>query len=450
VQPEIRYADSGGVFIAYQTVGSGDRDLLIIMDGFIPIDTMDDEPRLARSMRRLASFARLIRFDRRGIGLSDPVSPHAPPTLEQWVEDALAVLDAAGSKSAVVLASSEASPVGLLCAATHSDRVDALVLVNGFARVLVGDDYPIGLAPELLEALIDTTNPSNPPGGDSETDEVDQIAQFAPSAAGDPYFRQWWNETGRRGASPATARALLRVALESDVRSVLPTIGVPVLAAYLAEGPAGPGSNYLGEFVPDAAVVEVPGADDYWWAADSAGAVLDEIEEFVTGMRVGRSTDRRLATLLFTDIVASTEHTSAMGDERWRELLDRHDAVVRRQLARFRGREVNTTGDGFLSTFDGPARAVECACAIRDAARQLGLEVRSGVHTGEVEVRGDDVAGIAVHIAARVAARAEPGTVWVSRTVADLVVGSGLSFRDQGEHELKGVPGKWRLSSAEP
>jgi class 3 adenylate cyclase len=443
VQPEIRYADSGGVFIAYQVIGSGERDLLVIMDGFIPIDTMDDEPRLARSMRRLASFARLIRFDRRGIGLSDPVSPHAPPTLEQWVEDALTVLDAAGSKTAVVLASSEASPVGLLCAATHSDRVDALVLVNGFARALVDDDYPTGLSPEAIEEVLAITDPSRDGSG------VDYPAMYAPSAADDAYFRQWWDETGRRGASPATARALLRVALESDVRPVLPTIRVPVLVAYFRDGPSQAGASYVAQHVPGAAVVEVSGADDYWWAADSAGAVLDEIEEFVTGTRVRGGADRRLATLLFTDIVASTERTTEMGDERWRELLDRHDAAVRRQLARFRGREVNTTGDGFVSTFDGPARAVECACAIRDAARQLGLEVRSGVHTGEVEMRGQDVAGIAVHIAARVAALAEPGTVWVSRTVADLVVGSGLRFRDRGAHDLKGLPGTWQLYSAE-
>ncbi|MEY2420550.1 MAG: hypothetical protein QOI95_617 [Acidimicrobiaceae bacterium] len=413
------------------------------MDGFIPIDTMADEPRLARSMRRLESFARVIRFDRRGIGLSDPVSPSAPPTLEQWVEDALAVLDAADAKSVVLLASSEASPVGLLCAATHPDRISALVLVNGFARALEDDDYPEGFPREVIEEILDTTNPSD--GGVDE----DSIARFAPSAAGDAYFREWWRETGRRGASPATARALMRVALESDVRPVLASISVPVLVAYLRDSPERPGSTYLARHVPGAAVIEVPGADDYWWASDSAGAVLDEIEEFVTGTRSGRRSDRCLATILFTDIVSSTEHASAMGDERWRELLDRHDLAVRRQLARFRGNEVNTTGDGFVATFDGPARAVECAYAIRDAARQLGLEVRSGIHTGEVEMRGNDVTGTAVNLAARVAALAEVGTVWASRTVVDLVVGSGLSFEDRGAHELKGLPGTWHLFSAE-
>lgn len=434
----IHYADSGGVFIAYQAFGEGERDLLVVMDGFIPIDTMDDEPRLARTMRRLGSFARVIRFDRRGIGLSDPVSPSSPPTLEQWVEDGIAALDAAGSVRAVVLASSEASPVALLMAATHCDRVSSLVLVNGFARALVDDDYPEGLPAEVVEDLLDTTDPSR--------DVVDaDVARFAPSAADDEQFRLWWRETGRRGASPATARALLRVAFESDVRAVLPTIRVPALVAYFRDGPTPPGSTYVAAHIPDAKLVALPGADDYWWAADAAGDVLDEIEEFLTGVRVGADPDRRLMTLLFTDIVGSTAHTSAIGDARWRELLDRHDAVVRRQLARFRGREVKTTGDGFLATFDGPARAVECACAIRDAAAQLGLQVRSGVHTGEVEIRADDVAGLAVVIAARVAALAEPGAVWASRTVADLVVGSGLQFADRGAHELKGVPGTWNL-----
>jgi class 3 adenylate cyclase len=234
--------------------------------------------------------------------------------------------------------------------------------------------------------------------------------------------------------------------LGSDVRAVLPTIRVPTLVVHLRDNNlTSPAGRYVAQHVPGAQFVEVAGSDDYWWAADSAGVVLDEVEEFLTGVRAGSSVDRALATLLITDIVASTQRSSALGDRSWRELLDRHDAAVRRQLVRFRGHEIKTTGDGFLATFDGPARAVECACAIRDAARQLGLDVRSGVHTGEVEIRGEDIGGIAVHIAARVAALAEPGTVWASRTVSDLVVGSGLRFADRGEHELKGVSGTWRL-----
>jgi len=231
-----------------------------------------------------------------------------------------------------------------------------------------------------------------------------------------------------------------------DVRDLLPTIRVPTLVVHLRDNNlTSPAGRYVAQHVPGAQFVEVAGSDDYWWAADSAGVVLDEVEEFLTGVRAGSSVDRALATLLFTDIVASTQRSSALGDRSWRELLDRHDAAVRRQLVRFRGHEIKTTGDGFLATFDGPARAVECACAIRDAARQLGLDVRSGVHTGEVEIRGEDIGGIAVHIAARVAALAEPGTVWASRTVSDLVVGSGLRFADRGEHELKGVSETWRL-----
>jgi class 3 adenylate cyclase len=441
--PEIRYANSGDVFVAYQAFGRGERDLLVVMDGFIPIDTMDDEPRLARTMRRLGAMARVLRFDRRGIGLSDPVAPHAPPTLEQWVNDGVAVLDAAGSGKAVILGSAEAVPVALLMAATYADRVSALVLVNGYARALQADDYPIGLPAEAVEAVLATTEPSTDDG-------IEGVAEWAPSAAHDEAFRRWWRATGRRGASPATARALLRVALEADVRAALPAIQVPVLVVSFVDRQTNLGTQYLAEHIAGAQLVEVRGADDYWWAADGARVVLDEIEEFLTGVRAGDDPDRRLATMLFTDIVGSTEHASEVGDARWRELLDHHDAAVRRQVTRFRGREVKTLGDGFLVTFDGPARAVECACAIRDSAAQLGLQVRSGIHTGEVEVREDDVAGIAVVIAARVSALADAGAIWTTRTVADLVVGSGLQFDERGAHELKGVPGSWSLCAVAP
>jgi class 3 adenylate cyclase len=444
VAGNIQYARSGDVHVAYEVVGDGTRDLLVIMDGFVPIDTMNDEPRLVRSMRRLGSFARLIRFDRRGIGLSDPVSPSAPPTLEQWVEDALAVLDATGSTQAVVLASAEATPVGLVLAATHPERVSALVIVNGFARGLVDTDYPHGISEERMHQFLDTTNPS-PEGPTPE-----QVAEFAPSAANDGNFRNWWYETGRRGASPATARALLRVVIESDVRPVLPAIRVPCLVVHFRDEQFLQLGRYLGDRIPGARFVEIDGADNYWWAADKADVTLDEIEEFLTGVRSGHAMDRVLATVLFTDIVGSTEHSSDLGDRRWRDLLDRHDAAVRRQLARFRGREIKSTGDGFLATFDGPARALECAGAIRDAARQLGLDLRGGVHTGEIEIRGDDIGGIAVHIASRIASRAEPGEVWLSRTVTELVVGSGITFDDKGAHELKGVPGTWQLFAVQP
>jgi class 3 adenylate cyclase len=442
VSAEIRYAKSDDVFIAYQALGESGRDLLVVMDGFIPIDTMEDEPRLARSMRRLASFSRVIRFDRRGIGLSDPVAAHAPPTLEQWAADGMAVLDAVGARDAVLLASAEASPVALLMAAAYTDRVQALVIVNGFARILVDDDYPIGLTRDEIDDILRTTDPI-------DDTSIEGVARFAPSAAVDEHFREWWRATGRRGASPATARALMRVAFECDVRAVLPAVRLPVLVVYLRDGPAVAGARYLAASLPNAKLVEVPGADDYWWASDAARDVLDEIEEFLTGARMGANPDRRLVTLLFTDIVGSTEQTSRIGDARWRDVLDRHDTVVRRQFARFHGREIKTLGDGFLATFDGPASAVECACAIRQAAGQLGLDVRIGVHTGEVEVRGDDIAGIAVDIAARIAALAPPRTVLASRTVADLVTGSGLRFAEHGAHALKGVPGTWTLCVVE-
>jgi class 3 adenylate cyclase len=441
---DVRFARTGEEHIAFQVIGDAERDLLVVMDGFIPIDTMESEPRLARAMARLASFSRLIRFDRRGIGLSDPISPSEPPTIEQWVHNALAVLDAAESSSAVVLAAVEASPIALMLAATHPERVDALVLVNGYPRAVVSDDYPEGLPRDVIDAMV--TGTTDPAPGESSTD---WIAEYAPSAARDPQFREWWTETGRRGASPATARALLRVGVECDVRPALGSISMPTLLVHFRDHSTTAAGHYMRDRIAQARFVDVPGRDDYWWAADTAGTVLDEIEEFLTGARRRSNTERALATVLFTDIVGSTARASTLGDRAWRDALDRHDATVRRQLARFGGREINTTGDGFVATFDGPARAVECAGAIRDASRQIGIETRAGIHTGEVEVRGDDIGGIAVHIAARVAALADPMSVWVSRTVTDLVVGSELRFSDRGEHDLKGVPGRWRLFSVD-
>jgi class 3 adenylate cyclase/pimeloyl-ACP methyl ester carboxylesterase len=436
---QVLYAQGSGAYIAYEALGSGPRDILVVMDGSISIDSMLDEPRLARCMARLNSFGRLIRFDRRGIGLSDPISADSPPTLEQWVDDAIAVLDAVGTERAVVLASGYLSHVGLLLAATRPERVESLVVVNGHARSRWDVDYPAGLRVTDVDGdIARITDPST---------ENDWVFTVAPSAAHDPHFRRWWDETGRRGASPATARALLRVMGESDVRPVLPTIQAPTLVVHLRDSipfPL-PWGRYLAEHVRGAQWVEVPGTDGFWWFSDSAAQVLDHIEEFVTGERSTPLTNRLLATILFTDIVSSTEQLSAIGDERWQQVLDRFDAAVRRQLARFRGVEVKTTGDGFVATFDGPARAVGCASAIRDSARQLGLEVRSGVHTGEIELRGNDIAGIGVHIAARVGALAKPSSVWVSRTVTDLVVGSGIRFEALGDHELKGVPGTWTL-----
>jgi class 3 adenylate cyclase len=436
------YAMSDGAYIAYEVVGDAPRDLIIVMDGFVPIDTLNDERRMEHCMARLNSFARLIRFDRRGVGLSDPVSPSSPPTLEQWVADAIAVLDAAGSKRAVVLASAEMGTVGLLIAAMHPDRVEALVVVNAYARAMVDTDYPDGLPAEALADLISSSTDGAP-----TEDAEDFIFLAAPTAADDPHFRRWWQAAGRRGASPATARALLKVELESDVRAVLSTIQAPTLVAHMRDEPLIPMAlgRYVADHIAGARWFEVAGADDFWWASDAADIVLDEIEEFITGTPSASPTNRVLSTVLFTDIVSSTERAHELGDHQWRDVLNTHDQSVRRQLTRFRGKEVNTTGDGFVATFDGPARAIACACAIRDAAHQLGLEVRSGVHTGEIELRGDDIAGIAVHIAARVASLATASTVWTSRTVTDLVIGAGIQFRECGDHALKGVPGTWAL-----
>ena len=442
----VQYANSDGAHVAYEVLGDGARDLLLVMDGFISIDMIDEEPRVARCMHRLGSLGRLIRFDRRGVGLSDPVLPSDPPTLEQWVDDALAVLDAVGSERAVVLASAEISSVGLLIAAMHPERIESLVVVNAYARATVDVDYRIGMSAQEATALIEGWTNTE---GSADGDEPDPVFVIAPSAGHDPHFRAWWETTGRRGASPATARALLRVALESDVRAVLPTIPTPTLVVHLRDDPLIPldAGRYVAEHIPGAQWAVVPGADDFWWSADTASEVLDEVEEFITGVPSQPSTNRVLSTVLFTDIVSSTVRATELGDQRWRELLDRHDVAVRRQISRFRGIEVNTTGDGFVATFDGPARAVECACAIRDAAHQLGVEVRAGVHTGEIELRGNDIAGLGVHVAARIGALAEPSTVWVSRTVTDLVIGSGIRFDERGEHDLKGLPGHWTLFS---
>jgi class 3 adenylate cyclase len=442
VAGSIRYTEHAGAFIAYEVLGAGPRDLLVVMDGFISIDMLDDEPRVARCTRRLNSFARLIRFDRRGVGLSDPVSPATPPTLEQWAQDAIAVLDAAHSARAVVLASAEVSPLAMLLAATYPDRVESLVVVNAFARALVDDDYPDGFTEEQVAEILQSMTDPSPP---SEAEDFVQVA--APSVAHDPQFREWWAAAGQRGASPATARAISRAELENDVRPVLPTIHVPTLVVHLRGDVLVPMAvgRYVADRIAGSRWVEVDAADDMWWVSDHADEVLDEIEEFVTGARPVPPTNRVLASIMFTDIVSSTERANELGDRRWRDFLDQHDAAVRRQLERHHGTEVNTTGDGFVARFDGPARAVGCAVAIRDVARQLGIRVRTGVHTGEIELRGDDIAGIAVHIAARVAALAEPDCIWVSRTVTELVIGSGLRFDERGGHELKGVPGTWPL-----
>ena len=435
-----RYAKSGDVHIAYQVLGEGPIDIFLLAAEFIPVDAWDEQPRLAHAYRRLASFGRLIRCDRRGVGLSDPITPATPPTLEQWIEDTLAVLDAVGSEQAVMIGTNDCGPVAALLAATYPDRVRALVLVNAYARATQAPDYPWGWAEHEADKLIsDTIEPS---------DDVGFGLDFvAPSMAGDEEFRKWLDRAGNRGASPATARALLEVYLRTDVRDILDVIDVPTLVVHRVDDPAIKVDNgrYLAEHIPRAKLVELPGEDDFFWLGD-ADTVIDEIEEFLTGARRRPELDRVLATVLFTDIVGSTQRASALGDHEWGRLLDDHDRVSAQHVDRWRGRLVKSTGDGLLATFDGPGRAVACALDLRAALRPFGVEIRAGLHTGEIELRAaDDIGGIAVHIAARIQALAADGEVLASRTVVDLVVGSGIEFRDRGEHELKGIPGTWKL-----
>jgi class 3 adenylate cyclase len=442
---EIRYAKRGGLHIAYQVRGEGPIDVLGFGNGTTVWMDRDDEPHLRRFDERLASFSRLIRFDPTGVGLSDPAGS-GPPSIETRMEDAVAVLDAAGSSRAVVFAVGEGGLPAMLLAATHPERVSALVLLHCWARLIRDDGYEFGIPRAVLDRFFDAI--ANP---EYDGDAVDDVTMMAPSAANDSAFRAWWKLAGQRGASPATARANNDLMLNSDVRPLLSAIATPTLVLHRAENafmrPAY--SRYLAEHLADAKFVELPGRDQVAFVGET-DALVNEIEEFLTGSRGSVAADRVLATIVFTDIVDSTKRASEFGDRRWRELLDNHDDMVGRQVHRFGGRKVNTTGDGMVATFDGPARGVQCGLAICDGARQLGLAVRVGVHTGEVERRGDDIAGIAVHIAARVQAKAQPGEVWVSRTVMDLVVGSGLVFRDRGEHELKGVPGAWQLLAVDP
>jgi pimeloyl-ACP methyl ester carboxylesterase/class 3 adenylate cyclase len=440
VEGDTRYARSGDAHIAYQVLGEDGPDLLYLSSGTISIDSIDDEPGFARFHRDLASFSRLIRMDLKGVGLSDPIDPSAPPSLEQWVGDALAVLDAAGSERAALCGVDEGALVAMLTAATHPTRISALILLNAYPRLVRDVDYPQGLPAHVVERFAESVMPDDGSEGSFADLEV-----FVPSVASDPRFRQWWQRAGNRGASPATARALTRTRFESDLRPVLPVIQVPTLVVHRKDNRAslvGHG-RYLAEHIPGARYVELPGVEHLPYVGDS-DAIVTEIEEFLTGMRRVES-DRVLATIMFCDIVRSTDLVSELGDRRWHDVLDGYYAMIRRQLERFAGLEIKTIGDGLLATFDGPARAIRCAQAIRDGARQLSLDVRVGLHTGEVERMGDDIGGLAVHIGERVCGSAGAGEVLTSRTVVDLVAGSGITFSDRGEHELKGVPDRWHL-----
>ena len=438
--PDIRYARNGEVSLAYQVTGEGPLDLVLV-SGFVSHqEVLWEHPRTVRFAKRLESFSRLVRYDKRGQGFSD--RPARPPTLEESMDDLRAVMDAAGCERAALFGVSEGGPMCQLFAATHPDRASALALYGTYARATRAPDYPIGWPPALMDTFNQTMVErwGGPVG----------VEQFAPSHAGDPEFREWWARLLRSGTSPHGATALLALYKELDTRAVLANIGVPTLILHRRDDilVREPQAAYLAEHIPGARYVVLDGDDHLVFAGDQ-DALLDEIEEFLTGTRQAPEPDRILSTVMFTDIVSSTEHAAEMGDRRWRELLVRHDELVRRQLDRHRGRAVKSLGDGFMATFDGPARAIRCAGAISEEVRRLGVEVRAGLHTGECEVIGDDIGGMAVHIGARVGAKAEPGQVLVSSTVRDLVVGSGIEFAERGAHELKGVPGEWRLYAAD-
>jgi pimeloyl-ACP methyl ester carboxylesterase len=437
MMPEIRYARTGPSHVAYQVSGEG-PDLLWVSPGFIPVDAMFDEPHFARFLRRLATFSRVICFDRRGIGLSDPLAPSHQPTLEQWADDALAVLDAMGSSEATVFGSSEGGALAIRLAVLHPERIRALVLFGATARAASAPDYPFGMSPDFGAAFETGIRPD---GG-----HMDHLAIVAPSAADDPRFRLWWEESGRRGASPATAAAFFRLAFEADLRRALPAIRIPTLVLQRRGDRfvTREHGRYLVEHIADARYVELPGEDHVVYLGDTT-QLLDEVELFLTGNRHVVEPDEVVATVLMTDIVASTGHSVRLGDLRWRELIDRHDKVIWEELARFRGRLIHPTGDGILAVFDRPEGAIRCAAAVRDAVRVLGIEIRAGVHTGTIILRGNDVAGITVTVAARVAALAGVGEVWVSQSVVDRMSATAFGFSDRGEYELKGVPGVWRM-----
>jgi class 3 adenylate cyclase/alpha-beta hydrolase superfamily lysophospholipase len=439
--PEVRYARTAdGAHIAYQVVGDGPVDLLYAPGSAAHIDLVWEVRPFARLLRRLASFSRLILFDQRGVGLSDPLAKWEEPSMEDRAREMLEVLDAAGSERAAVVANDVGGLMAVFFAASYPHRTSALVLHGCYARLAWADDYPWGVPSDVLDQAVARIGP------DSAPEEISALKYVAPHALQDPEFVRQYSRRIRSAASPARARALAEAAVYGDVRALLPAVQGPSLVLYRRGDRflGKPYARYLAEHIPDAKLVEVPGDDTLMCVGDFDPDV-EEIEEFLTGARHVPEADRVLATVLFTDIVGSTERAAELGDRAWRDLLDRNDQVVRRQIERFRGREVNTIGDGFVATFDGPGRAIHCACAIRDAVYALGLEVRVGLHTGEIEMRGSDIAGMAVHIGARVASCASPGEVLVSGAIPPLVAGSGLTFEDRGDRELKGVPGTWRL-----
>jgi class 3 adenylate cyclase len=434
MQPDTRYAKSGEVHIAYQVFGDGPLNLVFAPPSLTHVEQWWDEPDMSRWLLRLATYARVVMFDKRGTGLSDRLADL--PGLDQRMDDLRAVMDAVGMEQAALLGVSDGGTMSALFAATYPSRCLALVLYGVFPSSIF---LPPGWLAQFLDYL--------ERGWGSGL----SVVKFAPSRANDPAFLRWWGKIERGSISPAGAAAYARMNSQIDISDILSTIRVPTLVIHRTDDQTTSveGGRFLAAHIPGARYIELTGADHLPFVGDNAGDIADAIEEFLTGSRAPVEIDRVLATVLFNDIVGSTEKAAALGDHRWRDLLNQYHATIRRSLVRFRGREIKTTGDGVLATFDGPARGVRCACAIAEETRPLGIEVRAGLHTGECEMIGDDVGGIAVHIGARVAALAAAGEVLVSSTVKDLVAGSGLRFGDRGNHSLKGVPGDWRIFAVE-
>jgi class 3 adenylate cyclase len=433
-----RYAKSGDLNIAYVVEGDAPLDMVWIPPWISQVEYLWAEESLTRVMARLKQFARVITFDRRGSGLSDPLA--GAPTLEEQMDDVLAVMDAAGCERAAIVGTLEGGPMAALFAATYPDRVSALILYASFSRATWAPGYEFAWRAEERQLHMDETV--------EHWGEGRVAASVAPSLMSDPEFMEWAGRLERLAASPSTIRRIFELIGKFDVRDILPSIRVPTLVLH-RRGDTFidiQHSRFLAEHIPGAKFVELDGGDNMYSLGDSE-ALLGEMEEFLTGQRHRTEPDRMLATVLFTDICNSTQHAARMGDRGWRYMLERHDALFRRSLERHRGREVKHTGDGFLATFDGPARAIRCAADHAESVASLGLEVRAGLHTGELEVMDGDLGGLAVHIAARVMDRADPCEVLVSSTVKDLVVGSGIAFQERGAHELRGVPGEWQLFS---
>ena len=438
--PETCYARSGSIHVAYQVMGHGPLDLVLV-PGFVShLELQLEDPRPVRIFERLAAFCRLIRFDKRGTGLSDRTS--GIPTLEERMDDVRAVMDTVGSKRAALLGLSEGGPMSVLFAATHPERTSALILYGAMARTAWAPDNPWGRNDEELAARLRLVHEHWGKGL--------SVAMYSPSLAGNEDYVRWAGRHERAAASPGAALAAIQMNQEIDVRHVLPTISIPTLVLHRAgDRPVKvEHGRYLAKHIPGANYVEFPGDDHTPWAGD-VDALCDEVQAFLTGARSGPEPDRVLTTVLFTDIVDSTKMAAEIGDRAWKDLLRQHHFAVRQQLERHRGREIDTAGDGFMASFDGPARAVRCARAIADTVKSLGLQIRAGVHTGECELLGEKLGGIAVHIGARVASLAGAGEVLVSSTVKDLVAGSGIRFEERGVHKLKGIPGQWNLLAAQ-